>query len=390
MFTPSQENCEVIALVDGTVTLKDQLKDYQYRGPELNDMSYLTFMIETYEGKSLAEIDNDQARTRGRPRSQRVSYLPEAKKNGRCRIVRASGHETLPRFAGRWFPRNDRPDVAEYYSASMLFLLKPWRTLADLKSSIETFASSLQSTRLTGGKAMETFIENVQYYHLCSDQAVQRRAEENARENSSEQRDTTTNQSLLDFEYEAIQDEEYPGNEDDQIWIQTDEEDITEADIEAARLTQRPVREDLFATSAMFAAYDANIFDANQERLEQYIPVSSQATPDDIATFKAWDKTLKSISRSQSEELGIIDPSLAIPSIEQSVPTLPAVVEHDQGDGEHANGQEFTEERPKLLLLNKEQRRAHDIVERKLKEHLEGEPIIFKSEQETDIRKRES
>lgn len=50
------------------------------------------------------------------------------------------GHNTLPNFIGRYFPRSDDPDIYPFYCASMLMLLKPWRDLtADLKDASESW-----------------------------------------------------------------------------------------------------------------------------------------------------------------------------------------------------------------------------------------------------------
>ncbi|KAG1866095.1 hypothetical protein F4604DRAFT_1585958 [Suillus subluteus] len=72
----------------------------------------------------------------GRPRNARVQYLSTHPKYGvRQRIICSQGHNTLPNFIGRYFPRQDDPDIYDFYCASMLLLLKPWRDIAtDLKS----------------------------------------------------------------------------------------------------------------------------------------------------------------------------------------------------------------------------------------------------------------
>ncbi len=44
-----QDDTAMLTLVDGSVELKDQLKDYKFRGEELGSMNFLEFMLDTYE-----------------------------------------------------------------------------------------------------------------------------------------------------------------------------------------------------------------------------------------------------------------------------------------------------------------------------------------------------
>lgn len=40
-----------LTIVDGIIELRDQLKDYQFRGDGLEGDNFLTFMMDTYEAK---------------------------------------------------------------------------------------------------------------------------------------------------------------------------------------------------------------------------------------------------------------------------------------------------------------------------------------------------
>ena len=141
----------MLTVVDGSIKLKDQLRDYKYRGEELADMSFLEFMLDTYEdskdnkedepeiGSVYDPIDGaSNSRGPGRPLSTRIPYQDEAGKGKRCRIIWSQGHETLPRFVGKWFCRSDNDHEKDLFRGSMLMLLKPWRTLDKLKDPSET------------------------------------------------------------------------------------------------------------------------------------------------------------------------------------------------------------------------------------------------------------
>jgi len=103
-------------LVDETmVILKDQLWDYQYRGHDLDNCSLYDFFINTYEEESKAEstipLQNETSvKAPGRPKNRRIPYLAEAEKPSRCRVERSKGHETMPRFIGKWIPDSSKAD----------------------------------------------------------------------------------------------------------------------------------------------------------------------------------------------------------------------------------------------------------------------------------------
>ncbi|TFK80707.1 hypothetical protein K466DRAFT_503419, partial [Polyporus arcularius HHB13444] len=92
----------------------------------------------------IEDEDGDTARRPGRRPNERVRYGETHPKYGtKQRIVRTKGHNTLPNFIGRYFPRRDDPDIHSFYCASMLALLKPWRDLAaDLKAPSETWSEA--------------------------------------------------------------------------------------------------------------------------------------------------------------------------------------------------------------------------------------------------------
>lgn len=73
-----QDDAAMLTLVDGSVELKDQLKDYKFRGEELGSMNFLEFMLDTYEvARESREEENrvietpldeiPKSRGRGRP-----------------------------------------------------------------------------------------------------------------------------------------------------------------------------------------------------------------------------------------------------------------------------------------------------------------------------------
>lgn len=45
----TQDETATLTIIDGSVELKDQLREYKYRGEELESMNFLQFMLDTYE-----------------------------------------------------------------------------------------------------------------------------------------------------------------------------------------------------------------------------------------------------------------------------------------------------------------------------------------------------
>jgi len=177
----------IVTAVDGMLELKDQLRDYKYWGEELAHMNFFDFMLETYEGSM--EVNNDVSgpdqntddendddetpRSRGqeRPLSAWIPYQDEARKGKRARIQCSKGHETLPRFVGKWFSRSDTESEKDMHRASMLMLLKPWRNLQELKGNMETFEDAYNCFMAQADKKIHQVVANIQYYYECLDGA---------------------------------------------------------------------------------------------------------------------------------------------------------------------------------------------------------------------------
>lgn len=76
----------------------------------------------------------------------------------------------MPHIPGQWFPRaND----GELFYASMLALLRPWRSILDIKNQNETFASAYNRYMEHVPEHITRIISNIQYFHECADKANQ-------------------------------------------------------------------------------------------------------------------------------------------------------------------------------------------------------------------------
>lgn len=159
--------------------VKSQVVDYQSRGTDLGEYNPLDFFTDTYEAeitkadREAEPFDEEVRRGPGRPRHLRVCYLNSHPKSRTVhRIVRAQGHRNLPNFLGRWLPRNDDEKTYDFYCASMLMLLKPWRDLrTDLKLPSESWAGAFESFRASAGPKVKRALSGIQYFHECESAA---------------------------------------------------------------------------------------------------------------------------------------------------------------------------------------------------------------------------
>ena len=161
-----------VSMVKGNLHVKDQLLEYIDRGDALENWLYLDFFLGTYKGKNLPE----RTSARGRPASSRVPYHPGSGRDGHCRIVRASDHETMPYFPGTWFPKRDLNDENGLFEVCMLTLLKLWRSLGSIKSEHNSFCSALDSFLSISPSHVHKMIQNIEFFHECCDRADTRRA----------------------------------------------------------------------------------------------------------------------------------------------------------------------------------------------------------------------
>ena len=368
------------------VELRDQLRDYQFRGEDLAGLNFYRFMLDTYEAKikgaettsSSLNTDDDDTKKPGWRRNLRSCYLPEANKQKKWRVYRTSGHETLPRFIGRWFPTaNDPNSDNELYSASILLLLKPWRMLSDLKHPDEAFGGALTHFLTTATSKEKDMIENIQYYHDCWEVAQKRR---DALKNGK---------TIRLFDYEKDRDGHLLDAEDNNNHMTESEEteellwqtflSINEDMIESERLKQREERDRIFTKQVMCLAQSANIFNydtySGSRRLAAF---PRQATFDDMQIFDTWAMTLQEMTRRQGEEEGITNLSNLHRYSTTQRNSQPSLQMDNGYEEDHvivnnttnslSASRDICNLRPKLAILNDEQRRAHDIIEEKIVE----------------------
>jgi hypothetical protein len=157
---------------EGRLYTISQVQDYALRGMVFSSMSFLDFTVDTYEVRKEAgnhreqrDVDGEDDRPRvGRPRNVRGCYLSNHPKfDSHFRIQRVDNHNYLPNIVGRWFPRRDQAEEEEFYYASILALLRPWRVLRDLKDEHRTWKEEGLFFLDMATESQRTVIAGMQY-----------------------------------------------------------------------------------------------------------------------------------------------------------------------------------------------------------------------------------
>ena len=221
----------------------------------------------------------------GRPPNERVSYLPEHPKAKTVqRIIRSKDHNNLPNFIGQRFPRGDDPDTYEFYCASMLMLLKPWRDLhRDLKGPSETWAEAFEAFRNSTSSENRAILSGIRYLHDCETAAHEDR-----------QRGDTVDGRRRQHEDDDGFDNDYESGGNDMV---TADGSLTEESLEAVIRAQTSLEEELHGHLAIELAKRAKIFH-NEGDSDVWVicddgQVVGNATGDDLQKLGRWRTQLE-------------------------------------------------------------------------------------------------
>lgn len=332
-------------MVAGKLGTRTQLDDYGERAESLIYYNVKDFFADTYEkyekvneaGPSDISIgdgkDVNNLR-RGRLPGTRHPYIDGAKPN-RVRLVRQHGHETVPLYLGRWFPRNDRPEDRANYVLLMLSLLKPWRRVTDITAGFDSIEAAWEGFVSSCSEDVADVISNIQYFYRCSDQSAARR-----------EREVKTNAA----DYEEIQ-RSGCGAE----FQQMEEEPVADADVYEAQETEGMAQE-LYAYTAMECAFDAGVFDRECD-IGSEAAMAGRCSINDMVDFQQWQQQLMEYTVAGGDL--VVNDVVNIGGRTAEEHRHSRVVERDSeviGNSQTIVGGELRK------VLNEEQARAHDIV----------------------------
>lgn len=372
----------------GRFVPRSQIQDYQCRGSELADYSFLSFLVDTYEipvnERPVAAARQEGGR--GRPRNERSRYTEgHPKHKTRQRIVRTQPHRTLPNFVGKWFAKRHAEaenGANDLFFCSMLALLKPWRgSLEGLKTATQTWEEAYTLFMSTAPKKYHDIVSSIQFYHHCNEAAT----------HSKEHHEAGGSRGSRAH----VVDDDEPLGED----VSAGTIRVTEAEYEALLRSQNPqtMRDDAFSRTAISIAKSVGIFssetdlttntatlqstnhDNSSDPMRCLPPGISIAEGGDLARLRNWRAALKeSLLDEAQESLGEGSPSedtggVILQNDEEQVSA--------QGKGERGVDAPGVDLLPSDAMVEdedvgsdllEEQRRAFDIVKWHLEDALEG------------------
>ena len=159
----------------GYLYAASQVEDYMFRGTAFEDMNFLDFTVDTYEiqrerqDHHIMIDDHEEEMTAspfGRKRNVRGCYLESHPRyETHERLQRSKNHNYMPNVIGRWFPRRDVVDDEDFYFASLLSFLRPWRDLRQLCGEGRTWTEEGLIFLETATTEQRDVIAGMQYYY---------------------------------------------------------------------------------------------------------------------------------------------------------------------------------------------------------------------------------
>ncbi len=292
----------------GQIFEKSQVTDYRCRGVNLEHHNVLTLFVDTYE-EHIPKVfrnrsDHIQHSGRGRQPHSRFPYLhTHPKAQDRRRVARSTNHRNLPDFVGSWPARSDDIENDEFYCASMLVLLKPWRQIGrDLKSPSESWRQAFNS--YLGSKTDEErihtdrILSGIQYHHECDSAARADRAKQHA-EDHGEHRVQCNHAAAAEVDEGSDLENEDLGRS-------------LQSEAHLLHLQSVPLneKEHLHAVAAVSIAKHHGIFGRGLNTWEVGPATVSNAMGDDVAKLLRWQKQLNADKARINGETVIVNTSI--------------------------------------------------------------------------------
>ncbi|KAF8836128.1 hypothetical protein BDN67DRAFT_984166 [Paxillus ammoniavirescens] len=168
----------------------------------------------------------------------------------------------MPYFPGRWFPRTNDPKACALYCASILAVLKPWRSVTDLKSpdaAEERVSMQLATEWSTASHEPGEHLDN-------------------------EQDDDPSHDCIVNDEVK-------------------DNGDISEADVEDVMRERFSSKEQLYASVAINIGEEVGVFDQTGTRAVNYDEHAQVAKEEDLVQLQHWKQDIERADESLGEVL---------------------------------------------------------------------------------------
>ena len=206
-----------------------QIEDYVCRGVNLEQYSFLSFVVDMYEEaipqKARVSDETDRQTSESFEQAHRgcipnecSSYLSDHPKHLTHRqVVRCAGHNTHPNIVGPFFPNPNDESKRSLYCTSMLALLHSWHNLQDIKDGSETFEEAYDIFHSSAVQDIQDVLSGIQYHYDCKIAADTHReeqddmnleSEEQERERETQEEEIASRSEMMEVEGENTLSEE--------------------------------------------------------------------------------------------------------------------------------------------------------------------------------------
>lgn len=337
-LTGLQETITLVLSGEKKVVMDSAVLDYMYRSPALEHWNVLRFFTESYE--------------RGKPKTLDTHYEyldshPQKKKS--IRVVRHKDHNCIPNFLGKPLPRFDEehPDL---HCASMLQLLKPWRTPSDLKGVEEGWLLAYKHFMDSTTDGNRRIVSNIQYLYRSKEAADEERKED----------------ALVAGDIDEEHREDVGMDVDEPELPQKISLRITEELIEQAKLNQRSSADRAYARAAVLVGHMKGLFNGPTVALDGKTPLP--ASGEDFIRLQQWRDAMK--SDRQEEPTAAPQAMARTPAASDVIPLTTMDLANLPSDESEAVEEALTAVEPDQL--RSDQRRAYDIVKTHLDNSIDG------------------
>lgn len=163
----------------------------------------------------------------------------------------------------------------------------------------------------------------------------------------------------------------------DKGWTILPDDKITDVLIQFAREHRKNGREIIFGEATVDEGFKCGFFTnfSTYETEDQPAPI---AEGEDLYNIKRWEKELQSVTKRMAAESGTLQIE-QMTEIEESImniinarPSSTTSTSLTSYNAASLSSTDVPSSRPLLAMLNSGQRRAHNIIEERLQQHLEG------------------
>ncbi len=88
------------------------------------------------------------------------------------RILRSPGHNVIANFIGPWVTKQSDEENQDFFSASMLLLLKLWKDIKSLKLPTQSWCEAYNEFLCTSSSSIMDMVGNLQFFYDCRDAAT--------------------------------------------------------------------------------------------------------------------------------------------------------------------------------------------------------------------------